>query len=141
MIKVPFIKSRNFKSYDICRSADTVTETGLYLTGYVHGHAQGLRDSLYKKYPERFKGLVLTSTNRGAYNTDIKNAAKGSHHVWRVESNGNLHVAYDCYGVGITLQELYDHAVATCRGEIYMNKPEGIVHIAPVPMEDEHWIQ
>lgn len=141
MIKVPFIKSRNFKSHDICRSADVVDEKGLYLTGYVHGHAQGLRDSLYRKYPQHFKGLVLTSTNRAAYNSGIKNAAKESHHIWRVKSSGDLHVAYDCYPVGITLRQLYDHAVATCRGEIYLNEAEGIVHIAPVPMEDEHWVQ
>lgn len=141
MPNIPFIKSRNFKSYDICRSAKDVDNIGVYLTGYVHGHAQGLRDSLYKKYPERFKGLVLTSTNRSAYNGTVKNAAKDSHHKWRVEPDGDLHVAYDCYGVGITLQELYDHVIATCLGEIYMNIPEKIVHIAPVAMENEHWIQ
>lgn len=141
MIKVPFIQSRNFNSHEIARSATSVDAVGLYLTGYAHGVAQMLRDACFKKYGNRFKGLTVTSSNRAAYNGNVKNAAANSHHIWRVEADGSLHVAMDFRPIGITLTELYDTARSLFRGEIYLNNAEGIVHVAIVPMEDEHWIQ
>lgn len=140
-MKVPVIKSRNFSSFDVARSKTEVDSIGLYLTGYAHGYSQALRDACFKKYGERFKGLVITSSNRSEYNDSVPNAAENSHHEWRVEKNGQLHVALDFKPIGITLDECYDVAIATLRGEIYLNRKEGIVHVALVPMEDEHWKQ
>lgn len=141
MTQVPLIKSRNFNSHDVCRGANSVDDVTMYLTGYAHGCAQALRTSLALKYGEKFKGLEITSSNRAAYNDTVDGAAKKSHHIWRLDADGSLHVAMDLKPLGITLQELYDHTVATCLGEIYLNIPEGIVHYAPVPQETQHWIK
>lgn len=140
-MKIPFIKSRNFTSSDIARIATDVDEKTLYLTGYAHGVAQMLRDACYKKFGNRFKGLIATSTNRASYNDRVSNAAENSHHIWRVEADGSLHVAIDFKPIGISLDELYNLAINTFRGEIYLNREQGIVHVAIVPMEDQHWIQ
>lgn len=139
--KIPFIKSRNFDTPAVARTAMMADLQGMVLTGFVMGHAQALRDALSKHFGPKFKGLVLTSTNRAEYNSSVGNAATNSHHIWRVDPDGQLHVAYDCKPMGITLDELYNFAVKFCRGEIYLNRNQGIVHIAPVGMEDEHWIQ
>jgi hypothetical protein len=139
-MKVPIAKSRNFTAADVARSATDVDAAGLLITGFVMGHAQGLRDALSKHFGPRFQGLTLTSTNRAAYNDTIQNAADNSHHVWRLE-NFFIYCAYDCKPHGITLRELYDFAIKTVRGEVYLNTAQKIVHIAPVAFEDEHWIQ
>lgn len=140
-MKIPFIKSRNFSSAEIARSKTDVDAVGLYLTGYAHAQSQALRDACALKYGSRFKGLVINSSNRIDYNDDVPNAADNSHHMWRLEKDGRLHIAVDYKPLGITLDELYNVAISIMRGEIYLNRSEGIVHVAMVPMEDEHWKQ
>lgn len=141
MKKLPFIKSRNFTSHEVARSSQVRDDIDIYLTGYCHGFAQGLRDALSKKFGSKFRGLLITSSNRAAYNHLIKNAASNSHHIFRVDPDGQLHVSLDMKPIGITLDQLYDFLVANYRGEIYLNRAQGIVHAALVAQEDEHWKQ
>ena len=140
--KIPKLRSRNFDTHSLgLRKLEVTSATDLLLTGYVWGYAQNLREGLKKKFGIRFKGLVITSSNRKGYNDTVKGAAANSHHIFRRDKNGQIHVAFDCYGIGISLHELYTYAIKNCQGEIYLNKAQNIVHIAPVPQEDEHWIE
>lgn len=139
--QIPLIKSRDFDTKEVARSAMIVDDIGMVLTGYAMGYVQVLRDACAKKFGKRFQGLEVTSSNRNGYNDQVPGSAKNSHHIWRIDSDRKLHVALDLKPKGITLHEFYNLAVTICRGEIYLNSKEGIVHVALVPQEDEAWVQ
>lgn len=142
MKNYPNYKSRNFTVLEVTRKKQYVNSDDLLLSGYMWGYVQAIRDAAANYFGSRFKGLRITSSNRAWYNSDVPNAASNSHHIWRVEDDTQeVHVAVDVIPIGVGLEEFYVFVSSTFKGEIYLNKEEGIVHIAPVPMEDEHWIQ
>lgn len=139
-MRIPFIKSRNFDSHEIARDARDVPEDQYALTFYAMGCAQMIRDAASKHFGAKFKGLAVTSSNRAKYNQNVPLAAANSHHVWRVNPQSReLHCALDFRPLGISTLAFFEFMKANFRGEIGHEPSRGVVHFAPVPMEDEFW--
>lgn len=141
---IPLIKSRNFNSHEIAhRGAKNAVHTDeqVFMCGYQMGYLQAARDSVSKHFPE-FEGFTITSGNRDGYNHTIEGAADDSFHIWRVEKRKKTVItANDFRPVGIPMEAAYNHLIRNFRGEIYWNKKKDILHLAPVAIQDEHWIQ
>jgi len=141
-MRIPFMRSRNFNSHEIARSALDVPVEQLYLTGYIHGAAQAVRDHAFRYFGTRFKGLGVSSSNRASYNQSVPRAAENSHHVFRVEVGTlQLHAAVDFIPMGVSPYEFYVFVKTHYRGEIILEADRGVVHYAPVGMEDEAFQQ
>lgn len=139
-MKIPFIRSRNFSSHEIARGALDVSEEQYALTFFAMGYAQAVRDRAAKHFGKRFEGLVITSSNRAGYNDSVPLAAKGSHHIFRVDpTTRQLHCALDIKPLGVSTLEFFNFMQANFRGEIGHEPKRGVVHFAPVGMEDEAW--
>lgn len=141
-MKIPLIKSRNFSSHEIARDAKDVTEAEAFITFYLMGCAQMVRDAASKYFGSRFQGFNVNSSNRAAYNDTVDRAAPDSHHIFRVESKTKqLHCAIDLQPIGISPLELFQFIKRHFRGEIILEADRGIVHYAPVGVEDEAFQQ
>lgn len=141
-LRIPLCKSRNFSSTEIARTAEEVSINELFLTGYAMGAVQMIRDAASKYFGSRFKGINITSSNRAAYNDTVARAAANSHHIFRIDpKTKQLHVALDLQPIGVSLSEFYDFVKRNFRGEIILEADRGIVHYAPVGMEDEAFQQ
>lgn len=136
-MKIPLIKSRNFSSHNIARSALDVPDEQFYLTAYAHGAVRVVRDAASKHFGKRFQGININSSNRATYNASVDRAAPNSHHIYRVDPNTRqLHCALDLDPIGITPRELFNFMKASFRGEIGLEEDRGVVHFAPVGVED-----
>ncbi len=139
-MRIPLIRSRNFTSHEIARQALDVPEDQYALTFYAMGCAQMVRDAASKHFGSRFRGLQINSSNRAGYNDKVDLAAENSHHIWRVNpQTRQLHCALDLQPLGVSTLEFFEWMKKTFRGEIGHEPKRGVVHYAPVGMEDEFW--
>jgi hypothetical protein len=124
------IASRNFTGSEVARRPipPELTPVAYFLMGT----AQAIRDRLCIALG-RDVALKITSGYRSpAVNAATEGAAANSNHVWTISKTGKiLKCAMDIAPVNCTLEELFKVATDQVRGEVYMNRAKGFVHVAP----------
>lgn len=135
------MKSKNFTPQEVAHRpiSDEVIEK---IAFYVMGELQGFRRFCCLKLGMDIK-IIPTSGNRDLEsNKDISTALNpdNSYHIWRVDSEGYIIWAVDCYSPNIPLKALYKLAVEFFDGEVYMSKSRGIVHLSSYGKK-EFWIE
>lgn len=105
---------------------------GLYLLGYV----SALRDRLQEKYGKVIRLTVHSGLRSQKYNDSLSNSAKNSFHVWKKTPQG-LRCAVDLSTPDLPLDTFYNEVKDFCRGETYIHKGYGFVHMAPCGPDEE----
>jgi uncharacterized protein YcbK (DUF882 family) len=131
--------TRNFKLSDVIhRTQDFPKE--LEPVAYIAmGYVQALRDALWEHYGKEIRINITSGYRSPAYNATVS-TAKGSvsHHVWRIE-NGRLFWAIDIASPDLGAAELYQFVKDRVRGEVYLHRRLGFVHLAPGQLQDEEF--
>lgn len=130
------MRSRNFTDVEICNGPIKHPLQAAFQMGYM----QAQKDRLCKKYKKNIR-LQITSGDRTGYNDSVPGSASNSFHNWgeRVFAGKAMSVmANDVRSPDLPLEKLYEEFWTTTMGEVYINYPQQIVHIAPCG-PDEHF--
>lgn len=125
------LRTKNFTFNEVAHRPEGLTPDIEPITYIAMGYLQCLRDAAQFHFKKQV-GITLTSGVRvPAINQTTKGSAANSYHQWRVDKNKQAVWAVDTVPSGITLQQWYTFAQQYVQGEVYLNRKEKIVHIAP----------
>lgn len=146
------LQSRNLTTEEVTHRIADLTDDLLPIAYFLQGYAQGFRDAATIYFKKEVRINIESGYRTLEYNKEIyKNIPKTpeneramltSNHIWRFEEAGSesfkvapgaksFRVAFDVTSPDVPLDQLFEFATKFCRGEVYKNISQGIVHIAP----------
>lgn len=127
------LRTRNFTLTEVIHSDyDKFPKELLPIAYHAMARCQGLREFLGVS-------LVVTSGYRSIKHNREIGGAENSYHTWRYSETQQPIWAVDLYSPETSLEEVFEAAKDLFFGEVYMNAPQGIVHISDFG-EDESWV-
>jgi uncharacterized protein YcbK (DUF882 family) len=132
------MRTRNFTLNEVIHRPEQLPEDRLPIAYSVLGWVQALRDAAWEQYKKEIRFTVTSGYRSPAFNSSI-GGSTNSHHMWRTDDKGLMIWALDLTSPDLPLNEFYEFLRVRTRGQCYMHRRLGFVHIANYG-NDTEWV-